>query len=101
MNLISDEMYLISYLNKYLMKVINYSEFRNNLTENLNAVNENKEIVIVSRTKGKNVVVMDMDEYNSIQETLHLLGTKANRRRLEQAIEDLKNGKSIKRKLVE
>lgn len=43
------------------MRVVNYSEFRNNLTENLNAVNENREIVIVSRTQGKNVVVMDLN----------------------------------------
>jgi antitoxin YefM len=83
------------------MRVVNYSEFRNNLTENLNAVNENKEIVIVSRTQGKNVVVMDLDEYNSILETLHLTSTKANRKRLEDAITEMKKGKTIKRKLIE
>jgi antitoxin YefM len=83
------------------MKVVNYSEFRSNLTENLNAVNENREIVIVSRTQGKNVVVMDLDEYNSIQETLHLTSTKANRKRLEEAIEEMKKGKSVKRNIIE
>lgn len=83
------------------MKVVNYSEFRSNLTENLNAVNENKEIVIVSRTQGKNVVVMDLDEYNSLQETLHLTNTKANRKRLEEAIVEMKKGKSIKRNIIE
>ena len=84
------------YLNKYVMKVVNYSEFRNNLTQNLNAVNEDKEIVIVSRTQGKNVVVMDLDEYNSIQETFHLMSTKANRKRLE-----MNKNKFIKNKLIE
>jgi antitoxin YefM len=83
------------------MKVVNYSEFRNNLTENLNAVNENREIVIVSRTQGKNVVVMDLDEYNSIQETLHLTSTKANRKRLEEAIGEMGKGKTLKNKLIE
>jgi antitoxin YefM len=83
------------------MKVVNYSEFRSNLTENLNAVNENREIVIVSRTQGKNVVVMDLDEYNSIQETLHLTSTKANRKRLEEAVEEMKKGKSVKRNIIE
>ena len=95
-----EKMYLFSYLNKYVMKVVNYSEFRSNLTENLNSVNDDKEIVIVSRTQGKNVVVMDLDEYNSILETLHLTSTKANRKRLETAITEMKKGKSLKRKLI-
>lgn len=83
------------------MRVVNYSEFRNNLTENLNAVNEDREIVVVSRPQGKNVVVMDLDEYNSIQETLHLTSTKANRKRLEEAIAEMNKGKSVKHKLIE
>jgi len=83
------------------MKVVNYSDFRNNLAENLNVVNEDKEIVIVSRTKGKNVVVMDLDEYNSIQETLHLTSTEANRKRLEESIAEMKKGKFIRKKLIE
>lgn len=83
------------------MKVVNYSEFRNNLAQNLNAVNDDGEIVVVSRTQGKNVVVMDLDEYNSIQETLHLTSTKANRKRLEDAIAEMNNGKSENHKLIE
>ena len=42
------------------MRVLNYSDFRNNLAQSLNAVNDDREIVVVSRTKGKNVVVMDL-----------------------------------------
>lgn len=83
------------------MRVVNYSEFRNKLTENLNAVNDDREVVIVSRSKGKNVVVMDLDEYNSLQETLHLTATKANRKRLEDAILEMGKGKSSRHKLIE
>lgn len=83
------------------MKVVNYSEFRNNLAENLNTVNDDGDIVVVSRSKGKNVVVMSLEEYNSIQETLHLNSSKANRKRLEDAIDEMKKGKSQKRKLIE
>ncbi len=64
------------------MQVVNYTEFRNNLTENLNMVNDNEEIVVVSRSKGKNVVVMSLEEYNSIQETLHLVSSSINQKRL-------------------
>jgi len=83
------------------MRVVKYSEFRSKLSENLNAVNEDNEIVVVSRTGGKNVVVIDLNEYNSIQETLHLTSTKANRKRLEDALSEMSKGKSFKRKLIQ
>ncbi len=83
------------------MKVVNYTEFRNNLAESLNMVNDDGDIVVVSRSKGKNVVVMSLEEYNSIQETLHLASTKANRKRLDEAIDEMNKGKSLKRRLIE
>lgn len=83
------------------MKILSYSDFRNNLTENLNAVNDNREVVIVSRPKGKNVVVIDLDEYNAIQETLYLNSTTANRKRLTEAIAEMNEGGGKKKKLLE
>ena len=65
------------------MHVINYSEFRKNLARNLDKVSDNAEIVIVSGSKGKNVVAMDLDEYNAIAETLHIVKSEANRMRLQ------------------
>jgi antitoxin YefM len=83
------------------MRVVNYTEFRNQLAENLNLVNDDGDIVIVSRSKEKSVVVMSLDEYNSIQETLYLTSTKANRKQLDVAIEEMNKGKFTKRKLIE
>ncbi len=83
------------------MKVVNYSDFRQNLAENLNMVNNDREIVVVSRTKGKTVVVMDLDDYNSQQETLHLMSTKANRTRLEAALAEMKKGGGKTKKLID
>ncbi|MCO6497656.1 MAG: type II toxin-antitoxin system prevent-host-death family antitoxin [Chitinophagaceae bacterium] len=83
------------------MKIVNYSDFRSRLAENLNMVNEDNEIVIVSRTKGKSVVVMDFDEYNSILETLHLTSTTTNRERLTAAIDEMNKGGGKKQKLIE
>ena len=40
------------------MEVLNYTEFRKNLAKSLDMVNDDAETVIVSRSKGKNVVVM-------------------------------------------
>ena len=83
------------------MEVVNYSEFRNNLTSNLKKVTDDAEIVVVSRGKGKNVVVMSLDEYNAMKETLHLLGSAANRKRLDESITELEKGKFKRHKLLE
>ena len=71
------------------MQVLNYTEFRNKLAENLNRVNEYSEIMIVSRSKGKNVVVMSLEEYNALQETLHLSSSRTNRKQLDEAIAEM------------
>ena len=83
------------------MRVVNYSDFRNNLAQSLNAVNDDREIVVVSRTKGKNVVVMDLDEYNAIQETLHLISNAKNRQRLTESIQEMNDGTFKANKLIE
>jgi antitoxin YefM len=82
------------------MEVLNYTEFRKSLTKSLNKVTDDAEIVIVSRSKGKNVVVMALEEYNSIQETLHLTKTVANRNRLDDAIAEMENGHFVVNELI-
>ncbi len=76
------------------MEVVNYTEFRKSLTRYLNKVNDDAEIVVVSRSKGKNVVVMSLEEYNAIQETLHITKSAANRKRLDRSIAETEKGKS-------
>ena len=44
---------------------------------------------------------MSLDEYNSLSATQHELSSKANERRLDSAIEKLKNGKSFQKELIE
>lgn len=82
------------------MKVVNYTEFRNNLAESLNSVNDDGDIVVVARSKGKNVVVMSLEEYNSIQETIYLNSTPANRARLETALARIESTKPLQKKLI-
>jgi len=71
------------------MKAVNYSELRQNLKSNLDAVTDNNDLLIVHRSKGKSIVMMSLNEYSSIEETLHLLRSKENRQRLESAIENI------------
>lgn len=83
------------------MEVLNYTEFRKNLAKSLDMVNDDAETVIVSRSKGKNVVVMGLNEYNSLVETLHLSSSEANRKRLQEAIDEMQSGKYQSHKLIE
>lgn len=83
------------------MQVVNYTDFRKNLAGNLNLVNDNGDIVVVSRSKGKNVVVMSLEDFNSIQETLHLVNSPANQKRLNEAVGEMRAGKTFRHKLNE
>jgi len=71
------------------MKAVNYSELRQNLKENLDAVSDCAELLLIHRPKGKSIVMMSLNEYNALQETLHLLQSKENRERLENAVENI------------
>ncbi|HEV2353817.1 MAG TPA: type II toxin-antitoxin system prevent-host-death family antitoxin [Puia sp.] len=81
------------------MQVVNFTEFRKNLAGNLNLVNDSGDMVVVSRSKGKNVVVMSLEDFNSIQETIHVVSTPANQKRLDGALKEMRAGKSFRHKL--
>jgi antitoxin YefM len=83
------------------MEVLNYTEFRRNLAKSLDKVNDDAEIVIVSRSKGKNVVVMGLEEYNSMLETMHLTKSEPNRKRLQDAIDEMNKGEFQEHDLLE
>ncbi|AFD09213.1 type II toxin-antitoxin system Phd/YefM family antitoxin [Solitalea canadensis] len=74
------------------MKVINYSDLRENLKSNLDYALEDE--VTVKRPKGKgNVVILSEENYTSIMETLHLVSTEANRKHLIESIKQVEEGK--------
>ena len=83
------------------MEVLNYTELRKKMKESLDSVSDDNNIVIVSRSKNKNVVLLSMDEYNSWNETMHLIKSDKNRKRLDEAITEMKKGKSAKKSLIE
>ena len=83
------------------MEVLNYTEFRKNLAKSLDMVNDDAETLIVSRSKGKNVVVVGLAEYNSMVETMHLMGNEVNRKRLQEAIVEMNGGQYLAQKLIE
>ncbi|HCT30787.1 MAG TPA: type II toxin-antitoxin system prevent-host-death family antitoxin [Bacteroidales bacterium] len=83
------------------MMAANFTEFRIGLKKFLDNVENNNETLIIKRGVGKGAVMMSLDEYNSIMETLHLLNSKANADRLYESIKQMKEGKVVRNKLIE
>jgi len=83
------------------MIAANFTEFRTGLKKFLDEVEDNNETLVVKRGTGKGTVVISLNEYNSIMETMHLLSSKANADRLYESIQQLKEGKGIQEQLIE
>ncbi len=83
------------------MIAANFSEFRAGLKKFLDQVEENNETLIIKRKSGKGSVLLSLDEYNSIMETMHLLSSKPNANRLYESIKQMKEGKTIEKGLIE
>jgi antitoxin YefM len=83
------------------MIAANYTEFRTGLKNYLDNVEFNKETLIIKRGSGKGTVLISLEEYNSIMETLHLLSSKKNAKRLFESIGQMKTGKKVQHKLIE
>ena len=83
------------------MIAANYTEFRTNLKSFLDKVEFDNEVLIIKRGSGNGTVMMSLSEYNSVMETLYLLGTKANAERLRESIQQMKNGEILRKDLIE
>jgi len=77
------------------------SSFRRDIKRYLDKVTENFETLIINRGKDNGVVIMSLDEYNSLCATQHELSSKVNEKRLDSAIEKLKNGSSFEKEIIE
>lgn len=70
------------------MKHTTSTDLRKNLSAMMDRVNDDHEPVIVTRAKGKPVVMISLDDYESMDETAYLLATPANRKALMAAISE-------------
>ena len=83
------------------MIAANYTEFRTALKDYLDSVENDKETLIIKRKSGKGAVIISLEEYNSIMETLHLLSSKNNAKRLFESIDQMNAGETIQNNLIE
>ncbi len=83
------------------MIAANFTEFRVNLKSYLDRVEDNNETLVVKRGAGKGTVMISLDEYNSLMETVHLLSSKKNSDRLYESIEQMKSGDTVSASLLD
>jgi antitoxin YefM len=82
------------------MKIVNYTELRLNLKHWLNSVIDDVEEVIIKRKDQKDLVLISLEEYNSLVETNYLL-TGKNRDVLLNSIKEASSGSKSVKKLIE
>ncbi|QOV23198.1 type II toxin-antitoxin system Phd/YefM family antitoxin [Anabaenopsis elenkinii] len=82
------------------MKIISFSEARNSLKTVLDQVTEDADYTIITRRDADDAVVMSLEFFNSLMETVYLLKSPANAAHLERSITQFKQGKVVQRDLL-
>ena len=83
------------------MRVVTFSEARNNLKQVIDQVVDDSDVAVISRRDAPDAIVMSLETYNSWLETVHLLKTPANAAHLTKSIRQLRSGKAKPRALVD
>lgn len=83
------------------MHITTVSDFRKNIKTYLDRVVKDFETLIINRGKDTGIVVMSLQEYNSLMATNHELSSRTNELRLDAAIKKLKSGESQSKDLIE
>ncbi|AGK77713.1 type II toxin-antitoxin system Phd/YefM family antitoxin [Streptomyces microflavus] len=83
------------------MRTMTYTESRAKYAETLSAVVDDREEVVVTRAGHEPVVIVALDEYESLKETAYQLRSPENARRLLASIDRLENGGGTVQELAE
>jgi antitoxin YefM len=83
------------------MRVINFSDARNQFKQVIDQVVADCDVTIISRRDSDDAVVMSLDTYNSIMETFHLLKSPANVKHLEKSLGQYRKGQTKIKSLVD
>ncbi len=84
-----------------MMEVTTFTDFRRNMRSYFEKVFAMGKPLFISRPKGHDMVLLSKDEYNSMQETFHLLRSPKNAERLLGAIKSDKAGEGKVRELLD
>jgi antitoxin YefM len=83
------------------MRVVNFSEARNSLKLVIDQVIDDADYTVIARRDAPDAVVMSLDTFNSLMETVHLLKSPANAAHLARSIEQHRRGKLTRKALLD
>ena len=83
------------------MRIISFTQARSSLKSVLDGVVNDADCTVITRRDAENAVVMSMDYYNSLMETVHLLKSPANAAHLARSIEQYKTGDTRERDIID
>ena len=83
------------------MNVVNFSDARNNLKDAIDRVVQDADVTVITRRDAPNAVLMSLEHYNSLLETVHLLGSPANAAHLARSLSQLRAGQDRPRDLID
>jgi antitoxin YefM len=83
------------------MKVITFTEARNKLKAVLDRVIEDADYTVITRRDADDAVVMSLEYFNSLLETVHLLKSPANAAHLERSIAQYRKGQVTEKDLLD
>ena len=83
------------------MRTMTYSESRARYAETLDRVVDDREEIVITRAGHEPVVIVSLDDYQSLKETAYLLRSPENARRLLTAVDRLESGGGTVRDLAE
>jgi antitoxin YefM len=83
------------------MAHVSYTELRNNLSDLMDQVCDSRAPLLVTRQNARSVVMVSEDEYEGLMETVHLLRSPANTRRLLESIAEANSGRLTEFALIE
>jgi antitoxin YefM len=83
------------------MRVVNFSDARNRLKSVIDQVVNDDDFTIITRRDAEDAVVMPLNHFNGLMETVHLLKSPANAAHLSKSIEQYHSGKTQQHELVD
>ena len=76
------------------MRTVSFTEARNGLKKILDQAINDADCTVITRRDSEDAVVMSLDYYNSLMETVHLLKSPANAVHLSKSIEQFRTGQT-------